>query len=118
MIPRHLSPKPSSVSASTTNVATLTDSSPRLVRTTSPTAPTQSPMRSSPNRSKDAVSAASANSWTSPVESRSVAKASLPCGRTSITRPATETVVPDSSPGASAPKRSTTSRAKASWAKE
>ena len=44
---------------------------------------------------------AAANSCTAPDESRSSAKASLPWGRASMTRPATATVTPDSSPGAS-----------------
>ncbi len=110
-MPCHLSPKPRVVSASTEKVETLTDSSPRRVRTTSPVAPTQSPMLSRVNASNDSVTADSAKSWTSPVESRRVAKASLPCGRTSMRRPATETVTPDSSPSVRAANRSATSRA-------
>ena len=97
--PWNLSPKLRRVSASIVQAFTFTDSSPRLVFTTSPIAPTQSPrlMRSKP--AKSSVTAASANSWISPpLPSRSVAKASLPWARCSITRPATDTSMPVSAP--------------------
>ncbi len=51
-MPAHLSPKLRTASASRSHVATLTESSPRLVRTTSPTTPTQSPRWSLENSSK------------------------------------------------------------------
>jgi hypothetical protein len=101
VMPFHLSPKPRRVSASITHVATFTDSSPRFVLTISPVAPTQSPRLILPKPSKSSVTAASANSWiSSPLPSRKVAKASLPWARCSITRPATLTVMPVSSPSA------------------
>ena len=67
--------------ASSSQLATFTDNSPRLVRTTSPVAPTQSPRLSRVNSSKRSVNVASANSCTDPEASRSSAKASLPCGQ-------------------------------------
>jgi len=97
-MPAHLSPKLCRAVASLVQVATRTDSSPRLVRTTSPLTPTQSPRWSFVNPSKSPVTWASANSWTSPLESRIVAKARRPWARSSITRPATLTTSPDSSP--------------------
>ena len=51
--------------------------------------------------SKSSVTFSSANSWTCPDESRSVAKARRPCGRVNMTRPATETTSSVSSPGPS-----------------
>src|SRR3546814_17931633 len=58
--PCHLSPKPRRVSSSIFHDAALTDSSPRLVFTTSPVAPTQSPRLMWPKPSKSAVTAAGA----------------------------------------------------------
>ena len=113
LTPRHLSPKLRRASASSSHPVTFTESSPRFVRTTSPTAPTQSPRLSLVNSSKRSVTFARANSCTDPELSRSSANASLPCGRESMTRPATPTVTPDSSPGASDDQASTT--AAASW---
>ena len=98
-------------SASSSHPVTFTESSPRFVRTTSPTAPTQSPRLSLVNSSKRSVTFARANSCTDPELSRSSANASLPCGRESMTRPATPTVTPDSSPGASDDQASTTAAA-------
>src|ERR1035438_4077001 len=92
-MPAHLSPKLRWAVARVTHVATLTDSSPRFVRTTSPPTPTQSPRCSFVNSSKSDVTASSAKSWISPLESRIVAKASLPWRRRSIRRPATITQV-------------------------
>ena len=65
------------------------------------------------NSSKRSVTSARANSCTEPDASRSSAKETFPCGRESMTRPATPTVTPDSSPGASDDQASTT--AAASW---
>ena len=109
--PCHLSPKLRRASAKSSHSATLTESSPRLVRTTSPRAPIQSPRLRRTNSSNRAVTAARANSWTEPDASRSSAKASFPCGRDSMILPATATVSPDSSPGASPDQRATTSAA-------
>ena len=50
--PLHLSPKLRRASARSTHAETLTESSPVLVRTTSPVAPIQSPRERSPNSSK------------------------------------------------------------------
>jgi hypothetical protein len=111
LTPRHLSPKLRRACASSTHSLTFTDNSPRLVRTTSPRAPTQSPRFSLTNSSKRSVTAASANSCTEPELSRSSANASLPWGRKSMMRPATPTVTPDSSPGASDDQASTTAAA-------
>ncbi len=66
---------------------------------TSPATPIQSPRLSSQNRSKSGVEADGANSWMRPVESARVPKASLPCTRRSMSRPATATVRPVSVPG-------------------
>ncbi len=80
LTPRHLSPKLRRASASSCHSATFTESSPRLVRTTSPTAPTQSPRLSLTNRSKSSVQFAPANSCTAPDASRSSAKEIFPRG--------------------------------------
>ena len=98
-MPFHLSPKPRRVSASIVHDVTFTESSPTFVFTTSPVAPTQSPRLIRPKSSNPSVTLASANSCTSaPLPSRRVAKASRPWGRLSITRPATVTSMPVSSP--------------------
>ena len=81
---------------------TLTLSSPRLVRTTSPVAPIQSPSERWVKASNSSVTLARQKSCTAPEESRSSANASLPWGRLSMIRPATDTIAPDSSPGSSA----------------
>jgi len=47
------------------------------------------------------VKALPANNWIAPLESRSSANVSLPCGRESISRPATEVDSPVSSPAPS-----------------
>ena len=69
---------------------------------TSPRAPIQSPRFSFTNSSKRSVTAARANSCTAPDASRSSPKAAFPWLRSSMRRPATPTVTPDSSPGSSA----------------
>ena len=61
--------------------------------------------------SKRSVHFAPANSCTEPDASRSSAKEIFPCGRESMTRPATPTVTPDSSPGTSDDQASTTAAA-------
>gem|GEM_PF-3696947 len=110
--PRHLSPKERRASASSTQSCTLTDSSPRRVRTTSPLAPTQSPRFRRTNASSSSVVPVWANSCTAPLESRSSAKATLPWVRRSMTRPDTETVSPDSSPAESPSHSAATSAAR------
>ena len=55
---------------------------------TSPRTPIQSPRFSSQNCSKSGVDVDGANSWMRPLESASVPKASLPCTRRSMSRPA------------------------------
>jgi hypothetical protein len=99
--PFHLSPKPRRASARSTHSRTCTESSPLRVRTILPLAPTQSPSDSLEKFSKSSVTFSSANSWTCPEESRNVAKARRPWGRTSMTRPATATSSSVSSPGPS-----------------
>ncbi len=99
-MPFHLSPKPRRASASSCHPATCTDSSPLRVRTTSPVATTQSPRLSAVSSSNRSVPFTVAISWIGPLESRSVANASLPIERSSITRPATVAVTPLPSPSA------------------
>ncbi len=74
---------------------------------TSPRTPIQSPRFSSQNCSKSGVVADGAKSWIRPLESASVPKASLPCTRRSIRRPAMLTTWSVSMPGSSSPNRST-----------
>ena len=56
LTPCHLSPKLRRASARSVHSLTMTESSPRLVRTTSPRAPIQSPRFNSTNSSKRSVS--------------------------------------------------------------
>jgi hypothetical protein len=81
--------------ASVTSSSTVTDSSPRLVVTTSPVTPTQSPTDSLVKSSNCGLAASVAKSWTRPVPSSSVPKAMAPWRRTSITRPATDARAPE-----------------------
>ncbi len=73
---------------------------------TEPVTPIQSPMDRSPRSWKRGVPAAVAKSWTRPLWSWRVPKASLPCTRRSMRRPATLTSVPVSTPGSSEPNSS------------
>ncbi len=61
LTPCHLSPKLRRAWARSSHPVTFTDSSPRWVRTTSPTAPIQSPRFSLANSSKAAVHFVPAN---------------------------------------------------------
>src|SRR6266540_5426281 len=98
--PFHLSGSGRSDLASRWTRSALTESSPRRVRTTLPSTPTQSPMSSSTARSKASApsdcTVSMAWSWSSPC--RRVQKASLPIERLSTILPATRTASPDSSP--------------------
>jgi hypothetical protein len=71
-----------------------------------PVTPIQSPIDKAPSSSKRGVPAAVAKSWTRPLWSWRVPKASLPCTRRSMSRPATLTSVPVSTPASSAPNSS------------
>jgi len=97
--PRHLSPKLRRASASTTQCSTLTLTSPVLVFTTSPVAPSHVPRGSLAKSSKASVHAAPQKSWIEPVESVSVPKVSFPISRRRTSRPATDTDLPVEPPG-------------------
>ena len=117
VMPCHLSGNGRRVAASSVQSSTRTDSSPRRVVMTMPCTPIQSPRLSSVNASKSGVDCDGANSWMRPDESWSVPKASLPCTRRSISRPATVTTVSVSVPGSRSANRPGSSPARASTSK-
>jgi hypothetical protein len=81
---------------------------------TRPRTPIQSPRFSSQNASKSGVDWDGAKTWIRPEESWSVPKASLPCTRRSMSRPATATVRSVSVPGSSPANSAARSAARAS----
>ena len=100
-MPAHLSPKLRWAVASVTHVATLTESSPRLVRTTSPLTPTQSPRCSLVNSSKSAVTDVEGEELDLPARVAHRGEGQLALGAQRASGgPATLTVSPDSSPSA------------------
>ena len=97
--PFHLSPKPRRASASSTQCATWTDSSPLRVRTTLPVAPTQSPSDSLEKASKSSVIFCQRRTAGPDPTSRAAwRRPGAPGAASSMTRPATETTSSLSSP--------------------
>src|SRR5579875_2204347 len=94
VMPRHLSPKVRLASASSSQLSTRTESSPVLVRTTSPVARSQSPSDTRSSSAKPCVQLAPANSWTEPVHSERVKNATLPISRRSMALPPTVATSP------------------------